>query len=163
MPPEVLYVPDASALVEIERIVPIDDHAEVFFDISELLEKEQLVICENLLGELSRISGKQQAHLFVKQGKSSSFHIGADYNLVKRVMRDHRLVDSGDRREYCAPFVLAQALELIAQGHHVVVVTEDFRSKPPPLISLAKALDVTGIPRMRTAEFLSDTKIWPKP
>jgi hypothetical protein len=157
-----VYVADASAFVEIERMVPNTEQSDVFIDLADLIPNEELVFCEQVVTEMERISSRNIAHLFVKQGKSDCFHSGADYNIVRRITKRYTFIDVSDRREVCAPFVLAQAQELIEYGRRVMLVTEDYRKKMPPIISLGAAADDLNIPRLGMLEMLHRTNIWPK-
>ncbi|WP_189169636.1 hypothetical protein [Pilimelia anulata] len=147
-------------MAEVERLVPIDEHPPVFFALAEMIQSEELALCEQLCTELERVSNKGQAHLFVKQGKGQSLNRGADYNRVRVVMARHQFIDPMDHREYCAPYVLAQALELRDEGHRVVVITEDRFRKVPPLVSMAQAAESEQLATLGTAAFLGNKGIW---
>lgn len=159
---EVLFVADASAFAEVDRLVPGESRSGVFIEMADLLANKTLVFCDQVAEELERIGVRDHAHLFVKQGKSNCFHHGADFQLVKRIMKRFSLVRDDERREACGPFVLAQAQELLEGGRPVKLVTEDYRKKIPPLVSIGHAADELGIPRIGMSEMLHIAKIWPK-
>lgn len=143
-------------------MVPVDAQSGVFIDLADLMPEERFVICEQVVTELERTSNKNTAHLFAKQGRSDCFHQGADYKIVKRILRRFAFVDVNERREVCAPYVLAQAQELMESGRSVALITEDYRRKMPPLISLAAAADDLAIPRLGMMEVLGTLGIWPR-
>jgi hypothetical protein len=159
-----VYVADASSLVEVDRIVPERLVVKIFNDLADLLQTERLVFCDNVMEELTRISDDQAAaFLFVKLGRHNCFPRGAAYEDVRAILAQFPLIHPNERRQNAGPFVLAQACELLRIGLDVTLVTEDYRKKPPPQISLAAAADQLAIKRVDMRTMLKDVAIWPRP
>lgn len=154
-----LYVLDAPAVVSVMWLAK--DPTAVFDALTDLVTDRKVCFCDEVLTELERTARRETALTWAKSVAGARTNKGAGYSMIVWVGHDFSdIVDTTAKAsaESCAPWVIAQALELQKAHVDVTVVTEDLKRKVTRA-SVREACEHFGIEWMTLTEFLDHAGI----
>ena len=159
--PEPVWIVDTSALINFKALIGVSDQWEVFKRLEQLVEQGRIAMPRQVINEVSKIAHPDLPGAWapgVRSRLKFSLDVGDEY--VQRVMREAGdVIDSDKSTEDADPYVLAEALQLRAQGLEVVVVTDDHVDHTPLRIAMTTACDRLDIRHMDSRGFLTSCGI----
>ena len=146
LPPEPdagpVWIVDTSALINFKTLIGVSDQWDAFKLLEQLVEQGQIAMPRQVVNEASEIAHPDLPGAWAPGVRSRlRYPLDVDYEHIQRVMREAGdVVDPNKSSEDADPYVLAQAVQLQAQGLEVVVVTDDDVDRMPIKISLTPIL-----------------------
>lgn len=172
MPRVRTWVLDTCALSQIHRLeeTTVQVQKRIFDHLDGLVTERNIFYPEQVVDELAQAASNASGRPFppyhwAKRNKPLACACGPLFEVLRRVLAhpqatrvlDPHKVSGADEAD---PHVLALAIHLQDEGHHVTVVTEDRRDKPFKL-SLHSACGVLGVLSIPVRPFLVELGLLP--
>jgi len=165
LPPEPeegpVWIVDTSALINFKTLIGVSDQWDAFKLLEQLVEQGRIAMPRQVVNEASEIAHPDLPGAWAPGVRSRlRYPLDVDYEHIQRVMREAGdVVDPNKSSEDADPYVLAQAMQLQAQGLEVVVVTDDDVDRMPIKISLTTACSRLGVRHVDSRGFLTSCGI----
>ncbi|MHB8288833.1 MAG: DUF4411 family protein [Acidimicrobiales bacterium] len=155
--PEPVWIVDTSALINFKTLIGVSDQWDAFKLLEQLVKQGRIAMPRQVINEASKIAHPDLPGAWAPGVRDRLHHpLDVDYEHILGVMREAGdLVDPNKSTEDADPYVLAQAVQLQAQGLEVVVVTDDDIDRMPIKISLATACGRLGVCHVDSRGFLT--------
>ncbi|WP_084040230.1 hypothetical protein [Demequina sp. NBRC 110053] len=150
-----LYILDAYALAELTSTTPLArlSSAETQNLLTDLAEAGNLEITGDTLTQLQEHLPQHHVTAWLRASRSSVVRGGSPYTFIDEVLRScSALLDPNDLDPNPQVHVLALALQRIAEGNAVIVVTGE-NTDPPGRCSLETACVAAGVHHISPDEF----------
>jgi hypothetical protein len=153
-----IWVPDASALIEVKTVVPGARQWALFRHMESLVEAGRMAFPRHVKIEMQDMAHPDAPGVWATGVFPAIKHpVDPDADYIRRVMASDAkaVVDPNKTREDADPYIVAQALQLMDAGYEVRVVTEDHQDNPTR-IALTQACEICSVEWIRLDQFLKD-------
>ena len=158
MPISRVWALDASALIQLKRIIRVASQWSFFPCLEAMVDAGTVVFPKKVMEELGRGNHPDMPGAWAHGcGERVKFAFNPHEETLVRVMAiAHDVVDPSDADSDADPYVIAQALEVRDLGYDVMVVTRDATDRPDR-ISIVTACARPGIdlPTCNEREFIA--------
>jgi hypothetical protein len=165
----VYRIVDTSSLIWIREEIPKSVRTKVLSGLDSLCDGDALVYPPEVLAELERYAGSKEGPdlplKWARKNETKGTRFGCLLDGAKQVLArvplliDYKKVAVGGIDD-ADPHVVALGVELRARKEEVLIVTNDFHTRPTRT-SLADAAGVFGLPTVTLRTFLVDVeRIW---
>jgi rRNA maturation endonuclease Nob1 len=166
------WVLDTCALSQIHRMeeATLRIQKQIFGHLDDLVATGRIFYPEQVVDELAQAASDASGRPFppyhwAKRNKAVACARGPVFEALRRVLAHPQAIRVLDPHKATGvdeadPHVLALAIDLQDEGHHVTVVTEDRRDKPFKL-SLHSACGVLGVLSIPVRPFLVELELLP--
>lgn len=170
--PETACVVDSSVLIQLKRLVSIDDQWDLLLRMTELVRSAYLTFPRQVAAELAYGQYPDAPGAWIGNAKRHVCHPQPSEDTLRYVLSvAEQLVDfeATRDREVADPYVAAMACEIANHylGCRVVVATDDYVDRLPAKLSLATACKRLDIERWTPEQFIAwvngstDSSHWP--
>ncbi len=153
-PGERVWILDTSALVEAKAALSVADQWQTFKQLEDMVRAGAVAMPRLVIPEISEIAHPDLPGAWAPGVRDIQQHpLDPEWEHVQRVMAEAGdVVDPNKTKDDADPYVLALALQLVAEGHDVCVVTED--RVDHNRIAVTTACDRLGIMHCSIRDFL---------
>ncbi|QYG94372.1 DUF4411 family protein (plasmid) [Iamia sp. SCSIO 61187] len=151
-----VHVLDSSTIVNLKSEIPVGKQWEFFKRLEAKVDAGEVAIAKSVIREVSDVQHPDMPGAWARGMQDRMQHpLEPDPASVAAVMaKAPEVVDQSSDREEADPEVIGLALDMIAAGHDVVVVTDDAVDRMPIKIAMTTACGRCGVQCMSTTEFL---------
>jgi rRNA maturation endonuclease Nob1 len=153
----VVRVLDTSSLIRTKTIVRVDKQWDLFQHLQAMVERGELAMPRQVIREIGEIAHPDAPGVWARGMTQRLKHpLDVEYEHLRRVMQvAPNLVEATQQKEVADPYVAALALQLVAGGQDVEVVTDDLIDHLPTRIALGTACDRLKLAHIGCQDFLT--------
>lgn len=156
-PTPVIWLLDASAMVNIKKVVPGNRQWRLFRDLEDMVVEGLIAFPKQVKVEVTGMAHPDAPGVWA-DGVFPQIKYPTDPsgNFIRTVMASPAaaVVDPNKTREDGDPYLIAMSLELTSQGHQCCVVTDDIKDNPTR-IALASACNILAVQWCSLSDFLT--------
>lgn len=152
-----VWLIDSSMLIHIKHVIPGSKQWTLFRLLESMVEEARIAYPKQVRIEMTQLAHPDAPGVWAEGVFPAIKHpVSPDVVYMRQVMASPaaRVVDPNKTKEDADPYLIALALQLMASGLEVCVVTEDHLDTGVR-IALTSACDICKVPWMRAEEFLT--------
>ncbi len=148
---------DTSSLVNIKVLVRVDRQWDLFQHLQAMVDGGEVAMPRQVIREVGELAHPDTPGVWARGMTHRLQHpLDVEYEHLRRVMKAApNLVEANQHKDVADPYVVALALQLMADGHAVEVVTDDLVDHLPTKIALGTACDRLKLAHRTCQAFLT--------
>ena len=138
-------------------LVRVDKQWDLFQHLQALVDGGEVAMPRQVIREVGELAHPDAPGVWARGMAHRLQHpLDVEYEYLRRVMKAApNLVEANQQKDVADPYVVALALQLMAGGERVEVVTDDVTDHLPTKIALGTACDRLKIPHTTCQTFLT--------
>lgn len=152
-----VHVFDTSSLIRIKTLVRIDRQWDLFELLRDMVDRGEIAMPRQVIREIGEVAHPDAPGVWARGMTHRLKHpLDIEYEYIRRVMKvAPNLVEANQQKEVADPYVVALAMQLVAGGESVEVVTDDLVDHLPSKIALGTACDRLKLAHVGCQDLLS--------